>query len=454
MHDSNSWRRDVSQSPAEENRSIAQGWQRLHQSWTEKVFLGDSTRSSKSILRRAVFTFELNLDALNLLVSLGYIPFDLTLRGEPRPMISLKIPTRKTPPPTPAAVLQTLRSCVNRAVEDKDVVGTFLSGGLDSSTVVALMSERDPPPRIVSVCMGFGESSDEFPDASRVAEHYGTEHGEFTLEPMEYLKTLPEIIQAVGFPVLDGYMWFPYQYVANKVTHVVSPIGGDELFYGYANSRRLRRVRQYMTFEMLFNLFGRNRIWAYQTITNRIRPTSLLSLFRGDERRKLMGNNYRDLSSMFEGYFYRGNDFMQEFLDCERETRVPCDYLMLEERIAKALGVTLRIPFTDPELVKLTIGMGHEQNMEGTLGKVLLRKAMAGLLPEWVFKKEKQGFSFPFRSWWSGEFKETIESRLLESEFISETFNVDYIKKIITKRLSLPVLFLLYALDVWVERMA
>jgi len=209
-----------------------------------------------------------------------------------------------------------------------------------------------------------------------------------------------------------------------------------------------------MTFEMLFNLFGRNRIWAYQTITNRIRPTSLLSLFRGDERRKLMGNNYRDLSSMFEGYFYRGNDFMQEFLDCERETRVPCDYLMLEERIAKALGVTLRIPFTDPELVKLTIGMGHEQNMEGTLGKVLLRKAMAGLLPEWVFKKEKQGFSFPFRSWWSGEFKETIESRLLESEFISETFNVDYIKKIITKRLSLPVLFLLYALDVWVERMA
>jgi asparagine synthase (glutamine-hydrolysing) len=260
-----------------------------------------------------------------------------------------------------------VRSLLSRAVERQTVadvpVGAFLSGGLDSTTIVALMSEQTNAP-VSTYAVGFGDLIDELPFARAVASHYETDHHEMQMD-IDVPAALARMADVYDEPFGDSSNIPTYlvaEYARRHVKVVLSGDGGDEIFGGYAWYTPLLEQSDDHFQRHLANL------QATQMVADAFRPL--------DDVRDI------DRATTFDVSCY-----------------LPGDILVKVDRAAMAHGLETRAPFLDVELAEFVLGLPWQMRFKGGSLKHLLRAACGNLWPESIRNRGKQGFGAPVRDW-------------------------------------------------------
>jgi asparagine synthase (glutamine-hydrolysing) len=343
-----------------------------------------------------------------------------------------------------------LRDLLARSVERRrlaDVpVGAFLSGGIDSSSIVAFLSEVTDGP-VNTYAMGFADRSyDERAHARVVAERFGTAHTEREVTP-DAADLARQLVVHFDEPFADAsaFATFLLSRVARAdVTVVLSGDGGDEHFAGYDAyraqrwARRLRHVTRGVPWRVADALLEalppgsakkgpvnkaqrfaaglrlpadleHARWWVFQDLAQRraLYTGALLDALGG---RDPLGH-YRGRLADGAARGFRG---LQRQLYADVTGYLPDDILTKVDRTSMASSLETRVPFLDHEFVEFAMRVGGEWKLRHGRGKWILRRAMAPILPASTIGRGKEGFSIPLKHWIGGSLRETVEQALSE----------------------------------------
>lgn len=407
------------------------------------------------------------------LMNLGYVPGDGTLldgvlKLPPSSILvyqdgSVKVSQYWDVPPIDTSmhednVVAKLQRVLEGSVRDQLVadvpVGCFLSGGLDSATIVAFASKVLSQP-LKTFCMGFGEETDEFRDARLVAERFGTDHHEIIVDSSQGVKLYPKMIWHMEMPKYNLYPWFVCELVRKYVKVCLSGNGGDEIFGGYyarySNALRIDRLSS-KPLSALLRLAGgallpvvgdiktENRVRVLRSLGNNTDEYLILAGVLPDSINKRLFKNgdYRstDLRKSYSKYF-EGADLLQGLMNCELRTKLVDDLLSVDDTMSMAHSLELRVPLLDNRMVDLMAKLPWRMKYSpGTHGKLLLRKAIKSVLPEDSLRKPKWGFSVNVNAWYNGELGELVHQIVPESDVIGKYFNHRFIRTLTSRRLS------------------
>lgn len=323
-------------------------------------------------------------------------------------------------------------------------VGAFLSGGVDSSTVVALM-QANSSRRVQTFSIGFNDSEfNEAPKARRVAELLGTEHLEIELDGGDAARIVADIPRIYDEPFADSSQIptaLVSEHARKNVTVCLSGDGGDELFLGYRTYDYVRRV------SAMAGRFPRSaRRAANRFLPSRTLSTALHGVL-GHKRGVRAAKVLRMLAApdVFEMHrrvsesdiaFVLSEDFISggEAASRRREARVlagwqmtqlgakdmtqylPGDILVKVDRAAMAASLETRIPMLDYRIVEFALSLPDNYKMRDGVGKWVLREVVARYLPKSIFEGPKRGFAVPLAAWLRGPLKDIVNDVLNSSE--------------------------------------
>ena len=311
-------------------------------------------------------------------------------------------------------------------------LGAFLSGGLDSSAVVANMARlMDQPVKTFSI--GFSESDfDELPYARMVAERFGTDHHELVLEP-SVLEIVEDIAWYLDEPFGDSSAIPTYlvsRLAAEHVTVVLSGDGGDELFAGYERYLIEAREREAIPNGVRGALRALGRLMPdgmkgrafirHHGIEGAQRYLDASTLFREDQKRRLLrpdayaqvlaARPRRDASlAMLSG----DGHWLSEIQNMDIARSLPLDILTKVDRMSMAHSLESRGPLLDHVLVEFVATIPPALQLRNGSGKHVLKQAMRGVLPDAVIDRRKQGFGVPLDHWFRGELSDFLRELLL-----------------------------------------
>ena len=354
-----------------------------------------------------------------------------------------------------------LEACLGDAVERRMVadvpLGAFLSGGIDSSTVVALMqSRRERPVRTFTI--GFDEPGyDEAVHAKAIADHLGTEHTELYVEPEVARDVIPRLPHMYDEPFADSSQlptFLVSEMTRQHVTVALSGDGGDELFAGYTRYHWAQLVWRYTGRipQSLRWIGGRAietvpaALWnsAARTIPAGWRPDRIAAralklgefLVEPDAdaiyRRQHTHWNPPE-SAVVEGQEPRGlpwdaslqaefPDFVERMQLLDTATYLPDDILTKVDRASMAVGLEVRVPMLDHRVVELAWSLSDDLKRRNGESKWLLRQVLSRHVPERIFARPKKGFSVPIARWLRGPLREWAEGLLSEDRLQQDGF--------------------------------
>lgn len=338
-------------------------------------------------------------------------------------------------------LLALLQEAVRRRLVSDVPLGVFLSGGVDSSTVVGLMARLVDPKSIQTFSIGFREASfDESPWARLVARHFGTSHHEEILSSAAMAKILPELAPFIDEPFADSSIIPTYllsRFTRRHVTVALGGDGGDELFLGYPpyQAHRIADVVE--------------RMPAFVTAAGRAVAARLKTSFRDmsfDFRAKMfargvglpLGRRHQtwmaaftpdELSDVLTPELADDADDVLGELDerlARRHFRDPIEaaawlyfkYYLADDILAKvdrasmAASLEVRAPFLDPEVIDFAARAPIAWKMPRLRMKALLKEAVHGLLPREILARRKKGFGIPMAQWLAGPLRPMMESLL------------------------------------------
>lgn len=312
-------------------------------------------------------------------------------------------------------------------------LGAFLSGGVDSSGVVALMAESGP---VKTFSIGFEEDAfNELPYARLVAQRYGTEHHEFVVRP-QAAEVIPKLVEHYGEPYADSSALPTYSLARLTREHVTVALngdGGDELFAGYD------RYRLLATYAVLGRLPGGRGL--FRALARRLGPRSparvrrfleavsarpeesyarTISYFSPEGKRALYTPETRARLDALDSYAllyerYAASDapdLLGRTLNVDTLTYLPDDLLAKVDIATMTASLEARSPLLDHHLVEFVARLpSHLKLRHG--GKYLLRRALADLLPPEVLQRRKMGFGVPIARWFRGELRPLLRDTVL-----------------------------------------
>jgi len=347
--------------------------------------------------------------------------------------------------PTERDWVEQVRFQLARSVEMQMVsdvpIGAFLSGGIDSSAVVAFMAKSSAQP-IRTYSIGFGGSRaddyyNELPYARQIAKIFRTDHREILVRP-DVVALLPHLLWHMDEPIADTAFITTYlvsEFARKDVKVILSGVGGDELFGGY---------RRYLGDHLLgrFNRLPLPLRWAAVRAASVLpadRHSPMLNLFRYakgflasanqplDQRydsyvRVFAPDAARDLlleppatayHAVAEAFKHSaGGDALNRMLVVDLQTQLPDDLLLLTDKMTMATSVECRVPLLDHDLVELTARMPEAIKIRGGRLKHVMRQALDGLLPREILERKKRGFGTPMGAWLKGELAPLLRSVL------------------------------------------
>lgn len=319
------------------------------------------------------------------------------------------------------------RAVASRLVADVPF-GAFLSGGLDSSTVVALMAQHLAHP-VRTFTIGFSEAQySELDDARRVASHLGTDHHELVVSP-DAAALLERLVWHFDEPFADASAvptFLVSELAARHVKMVLTGDGGDELFGGYDRYLRLLALERLgpmrqpaagalaMAGALLPDPLGRRmqRVGERLRLPFSERYLSGVALMRPDIARRLCahagdGDHYRLPALDVPGAdLAAGDSPLDRAVAIDLQSYLPDDILVKLDRMAMANSLEGRSPFLHPELAAFALSLPESYRVRGGRGKHLLRKVASRWLPAETMAKPKQGFGIPLPPWFRGPLRE------------------------------------------------
>jgi asparagine synthase (glutamine-hydrolysing) len=317
-------------------------------------------------------------------------------------------------------------------------VGAFLSGGVDSSTVVGFMAREAGVP-VKTFSVGFREAGfDEAPYARRVAEWFGTEHHELIATPQD-LGLLDEVLAACDEPFADASAIPTYlvsRLARQHVKVVLSGDGGDELFAGYDRyvvDRRERRLGilgdlglgaplRLVSDALPEGARGKNFLRHF-SLPRMERYLDAISLFPDRALRDLLDPGAAAANQpLFEDALRdsEGLDALSRLQDLDLRTYLPGDILTKVDRMSMAHSLEARVPLLDHPLVEFACGLPAGLRMRGGQTKYLIRRVLRGRVPNEVLTRPKQGFGVPLRSWFGERLPGFFRERLGNGRRLAE----------------------------------
>ncbi len=330
-----------------------------------------------------------------------------------------------------------LREAVKIRLISEVPLGAFLSGGVDSSSIVAMMSEASGAP-VKTFSIGFNEDTfNELKFARIAAEHFKTEHHEFVVTP-DLVGIVDELVWHFDEPFADSSALPTYmvsKMARDFVTVVLSGDGGDELFAGYTryatDKRRsgLGRIPAPIRRGLLRPLSealpagatGRNFIYnsSLDAIDRYIDSVSHFGklkkpdLYSAQMKARLDGGQ-GGAEALFRELALRpaSNHPLDHLLYLDSKTYLPSDILTKVDRMSMAVSLEARVPLLDHELIELVATIPPELKLKGLETKYIFKKAMEGIVPHEILYREKQGFGVPINEWINAELKDRIDEDL------------------------------------------
>ncbi|HBQ20801.1 MAG: asparagine synthase (glutamine-hydrolyzing) [Deltaproteobacteria bacterium GWA2_38_16] len=317
-------------------------------------------------------------------------------------------------------------------------LGVLLSGGLDSSSIVALMSNVSES--ITTFTAGFHQKNDEFYYADLVANQYKTKQHHFFIESKNIIQEIEKIIWHMDEPLADTgaiATYFISRYLKEHVKVILVGEGGDEVFGGYSwyQLSKFKFIPQKYLLKMYFYLttFIPSSIPWYSEV-------------------------YKQFLDLFEPYLHEKTLF-QGFTRFELEKVLPNHLLMKVDKMTMAHGIEARVPFLDQTLVRSISALPDEYRIKGWQGKWLLRKLMKNKLSPQILKRKKQGFSLPLKKWLSEDLKPLLEDTFFSSRAkVLDVIDKDTLKQLMIKSYGLKeiervsLLWRLFLFEIWYQR--
>ncbi|HEY1341703.1 MAG TPA: asparagine synthase (glutamine-hydrolyzing) [Bryobacteraceae bacterium] len=322
-------------------------------------------------------------------------------------------------------------------------LGAFLSGGIDSSSVVASMALQSPD-GVKTFSIGFEEAAfNELEYASAVARQYRTDHHEIVVRP-DSLELVQKLVRHFGEPFADASAIPTYivsEFAARYVKVALSGDGGDELFAGYDTFVKVQKLRAYdraplaarralgwLAERLPYRAYGKNYLRMIS------RPSALERYF------ELNYNPYFLRRALLEPQWMAPADagfLTRTFTDClpagdaealtqamyfEATANLTGDMLVKVDRMSMAASLEVRCPLLDHELAELVAAWPHEWKLRDGKGKHILLEAIGDRLPPSLLNREKMGFGVPLSYWFRGSLREFVWDHLTGPRFIGRGF--------------------------------
>jgi asparagine synthase (glutamine-hydrolysing) len=366
-------------------------------------------------------------------------------------------------------------------------LGAFLSGGVDSSLLVAI-AQRELHQPIKTFSIGFAEADfDETKYAQQVADHVGTEHRRFEVRP-DALSILDRLVYHYDEPFSDSSAlptWYLCEETRKHVTVAISGDGGDELFAGYDRYRALRLSEQLSGYGLQkilprggwFEKWGatsnrRSLVRKAYRFTEVLgqplarRYLRWLQIFNDESRWEMYQDGFaeqlpnRDPFSFLEHAWNRSGDrdAIAKASIADLQTYLPCDLMTKVDIASMAHSLEARQPFLDYRLVEFAAALPTSLKVSYGRGKQLLRDTFRDWIPESIWKRPKMGFGIPVGAWFRGPLKAKTESLLLGTDARCHRFlRPEVLRSMIERHMSGTSnegyrLWNLLFLEVWLRR--
>jgi asparagine synthase (glutamine-hydrolysing) len=448
-----------------------------------------------------------NPEALHHFLSLNYIPGPLTLlksvyKVKPGHFLAFRdnkieekgywqIPAQNTGKyQKEGEILEELKTGLLNSVKKRlisDVpLGMFLSGGIDSSLVLAALNELGHS-KIKTFTIGFKDKHyDEAEKAKTIARHFGTDHHEFILEP-NLADLLPKIIWHSDEPSGDSSCFPTYllsQMARKNITVALSGDGGDEFFGGYntytADAWALfyRRLPLYIRKNLLLPMVKMlpSASHPFEHRLKRFVEGGLLDPLRAhyfwngslleEEKFRLYSPEMRDKLSSCDTFnlfqeLSKNAHFknpMDLFMFIDQKTYLTDDILVKVDRMSMAHGLEVRSPLLDSKMIELSYQIPHNFKIRRGEKKYILKKLLSAMIPSHLFSKEKKGFSIPVQKWFRGELKNFLRGALRSETFTQlGFFDNKALDRLFNEHLSGKsnhgnILWSLMCLSIWNDR--
>ena len=421
----------------------------------DKVLLFSS--ELKAILTQDEYCREPDFEAINSFLTLQFVPSPLTgFKGikklEPGHFLFLDLKTKKLIKkkywevdyqekwdlPEPDWEKKIL-DCLTDAVETRMVadvpVGAFLSGGVDSSAVVAIMSRLSASP-IKTFSVGFGdEKYDELKYAKMVAKKFATDHHELVVSPAS-IDILPILVKQYEEPFADNSAVPTYlisQMAKKEVTVVLNGDGGDENFGGYDRYSKWQIKTGLKNWWWLSNKFVKNDLERY---------INSLRYFSSEDKISLTTDYFKSLINNDEIFNERVKNIITERIDpndkilaADLMAYLPDDLMVKVDMAAMLVAVEARSPFLDKKVVELAAKIPFKLKVKGINNKkYILRETFRGMLPDEVLDRPKMGFGMPLDKWFREDLVEYSAEILLSKKALNRgLFNKEYICELLSK---------------------
>ncbi len=332
-------------------------------------------------------------------------------------------------------------------------LGSFLSGGIDSSAVAACAA-RLSPGRLKTFSIGFEEREyNELEYARMVAARYNTDHHELTLGP-DALDSIEELAWYLDEPFGDSSAIPTYmvsKLAAEHVKVVLSGDGGDELFAGYdkyvVEQRERSRIQLPDSVRRLLGAVGRNmsdgmrgkNYLRHASLSGAERYLDASTLFRRDDFEKIFDREFAASLAAFEPWKTRATHMErseQHWLSTLQEADIrhylPLDILTKVDRMSMAHSMESRVPLLDHKLVEFAATIPPEMQLRGGVTKNVFKRSMRGILADAVIDRPKRGFAVPLNHWFRGKLRHQVRDLLLgERTRRRGIFNTKYLETLV-----------------------
>ncbi len=380
-------------------------------------------------------------------------------------------------------VFERLKESVRQRLVSDVPFGAFLSGGIDSSIVVALMSEIMHEP-VKTFSIGFEEDAyNELPYARQVAKLFKTDHKEFIVK-FDALDILPKLVRHYGEPFADSSA-LPTFYLSKMTSEFVkvalSGDGGDENFAGYDRYYALKLMRWFryipkavrILFLKALNMGGESDIKSKSKRLKRFIQSSFyphnlgyfqwIATFSRDNMEAQYGQAMSEILIREDPYDYfiklfeygTANNLIEKAMDADMHSYLPFDLLVKVDIASMANSLEVRCPFLDHKFMEFTASIPSKYKLNGSIKKYILKKAFNGLIPDKILKRKKTGFGVPISKWFRYDLKDYISDILLSRQSLERGyFKPDAVRALLSEHISgkidhSPKLWTLLMLELW-----